>query len=436
MQSLRIFTTPLAAVQNCVPVLEMATTIQEYFMSFSVLPFITPRQNILANPYVNTTNTSFINYGRGGVTGYTNLGISNSLPAPVTSNARNTSSTSAVIGGVSSSFSGSSRNFGTATSTSSRPSKGSSSSSAGLIVAPYPNPPTPIANSEINISLASEEIDIVWGESESISVTVEGAGNFNGLVDLQVENLPEGVTASFANPSIFLSPGRSVESTQLILDTVEAATEFDPSDTVLEIVAVPQDPSVREKSDNLELNVQRKPGNFIPVLDRDTSLKWDSDSFGTIRSTVTQQGFNDRILNFYQGSQRINSSPISMSLYGVSDNQRAAYIVNKPKGINDHSFSVIDLGFDEAIGGSPGDALVFQRGVSASVYFSPDDTLMMTIGPANHHPAAAVAVLYDLANNGRTLGNSFFTSDWEKPILSEDTVTLPLDSGTSPTWSI
>lgn len=293
-------------------------------------------------------------------------------------------------------------------------------------------PPSP--SPFIDLSLSNANIAVVWGNTVSLTVTVKGKNGFAGAVNLTLENVPFGVTPSFA-PAIVNIPQNGTATSTLNLHTVAAGTKLVPP--ALRIRAAPQAGGVASKTANFTLDVRRTPGRFDPVALRTTPSSCGS---GSVTAIVVPTGNGPGVQ--FIGVPFNQTEIIQFSTgYAFSPRCRIGLVI-PPVLQNLHRTKLWNLGFNPAIGGTGAAALgsfiYSASGVFTNGYFSQDDSLFLLITPTGGVGTREVAgaVLYDLARGTTISGGGFFTATVISVVLNGNTVTLNTNPPFSINWTV
>jgi hypothetical protein len=301
-----------------------------------------------------------------------------------------------------------------------------------------------VPSPHIDLSLSNSHIITVeWGNTVSVVVTVEGKNGFSGAVDLTLENVPFGVTPSFA-PSRLNVPQNGTATSALSLSTVAGGTMLAPPP--LRVRATPQAGGVASKTASFTLDVWRTGGDF-----RQVTLRTNDSSCGSVTAAVVAPGPNAP----HSGPHvRFSAPPFNRTYpqaalpfsegYAVSPRCRIGIII-PPVVREQHHTALWNLGFDPAIGG--GSPLGHQimtgiPGVFTNGYFSQDDSLFVLVTPTGGvgttHVAAAS--LYDLARGTKIGESKSFTGRVNSVVLDGNIVSLntnpPFSTPEASGWTV
>jgi hypothetical protein len=294
-----------------------------------------------------------------------------------------------------------------------------------------PPPPTSPPGPSIDLSLPTTNFATVWGDPVSVTATVESQNGFSGPVELTVENLPFGVTASAVTVNV--PPNGTVTGT-LNLTTVAAGTQLAPPP--LRVRATAQAGGVAPRTANFNLAVLRTPGSFDPVTLRTTTAPPCGSVTATVVATGSGPGVEFSGPPFNQTNPQI--LPFSAG-YALSPRCRIGVVI--PPVVQTPRTGLWNLGFDPAIGATAlGRQIDNPEGVFTNGYFSKDDSLFLLVTPTSGGtPQTTAAGLYDLATGTKIDASKFFTARVVSVVLNGSTVTLNTDPPLAPgqdTWPV
>ena len=140
---------------------------------------------------------------------------------------------------------------------------------------------------DFNVTLANEELEVRVGESETVSLTVWSASNFNSQVSLSLTGAPSGVTHSFSPDSVTPPQNGSTGSTL----TISTSSTASPGTYSLSIVGTYGNLS---HSDTLSLTIN--PEKDFSISANPTSNSVDRGDTAAYNLTITSlNGFDDSV---------------------------------------------------------------------------------------------------------------------------------------------
>ena len=245
------------------------------------------------------------------------------------------------------------------------------------VLTPPPGPPPPPGPS-FTLSVMPSTQTVIWGQSTTYQVTVNGRNGFSGQVRIDLCSPPPGIQASFST-AVVAAGG----STNLTVATTEAQSQTGTS--TLEIRGIESTSTSAPCSGGFglrdrvtaTLTVHRTQGAFTAAATPATSTQ----SCGMFLATSVAIGSPG--VQFSGPSGNLGN-PVPSVGWVLSPRCRAAVaVLPVPPGGLPQMVGFFNLGFPrppaQTTPGFQVDSFAYPE---TPVFFSPDDSLVVTVGPA------------------------------------------------------
>ena len=273
-------------------------------------------------------------------------------------------------------------------------------------VLPGPPPPPPPPVPGFRVSSPPQRASVVWGQTATYNLMLSGTNGFSGTVTLQGNNLPFGV--AIAPVAATLTAATPVQTVSLNATTQAAATRPGPSQLALQATAM----NTVSRSTAM-LNVQRKPGAFMPLPSFTTA---SSACNGAVSAEVGPAFPAGVGVTFHAPTGSPNTRAAFAQGYAFSTDCRVGVVSNAVVN-NTISLSLFNLGFDARTGanalGAPINVLITYQ----AIYLSPDSSLAVILEPGG-------AILQDLITGRQCNFGSNLNLTQPSIQLSGDVVTI------------
>ena len=286
------------------------------------------------------------------------------------------------------------------------------------------------------LRITPQALDVSWGQPATYSVQITGQNNFSRNVSLSAANVPSGATPAFAPNPVLVTAANATQTSILTLATTQAATR--PGRSAFSVGASAA--GVPAQTVNASVHVLRTAGPFTTVTPNKTS------SFSCTRasavgppvilpvtvSAIVGPALNGPGVQFETPSGNWPTLiPFSQG-YTISPTCRVGIVVPPVSSSGQIFLDFYNLDFDPSTGTThpiPSNSVVIQVAFQA-VYFSPDDSLVVIIGPTPPgSPQAQIATLWDMVTGASIGPSQFFTANNLVITLAGNRATL---SGTGP----
>jgi hypothetical protein len=222
-----------------------------------------------------------------------------------------------------------------------------------------------------SITAAPAAVNVAWGTSTSVALTITSNNGFNGPITLSTSTLPVGYSVSFS-PAAPVVPAFGTVTTQMTISTQAAATKAG-----LSTLTVTGTAGSDSASATIKTTVTRTPGVFGLV----TPVKSGTASCGPAKASVSTFASLPTIVYSSTSPAFTSQSSNFSGNYAFSANCKAAVQLGSlNNGI--FSWSIMNLGFSKTISSaSPGTFAVNDSGPNANLskgYFSPDSSLFVS----------------------------------------------------------